>query len=192
MWLFSWSKYAVRAAVICWFVNLLLLPGLCGGGNQQTPEEQDAPTINRDVQPFQQAERRSRAAERYQHYCRKCHTFDGSGSHGRGVYPEIPDFRHVSWQRGKSDARLLSSILDGKNEGMPAFAGKLSKAEALALVTKVRAFAPAVRLTPSQEKDFEKEFAKLMQELKRLSKEVRQLAAPPHKVVDEVHERPQR
>jgi hypothetical protein len=33
MWLFSWSKYVVRAAVICAVLHLLLTPGLYRGGN---------------------------------------------------------------------------------------------------------------------------------------------------------------
>jgi uncharacterized membrane protein/mono/diheme cytochrome c family protein len=55
--------------------------------------------------------------------------------------PEITEFTKASWQARRSDAHLLASILDGKDE-MPGWHGRISKEQVRGLVAHVRAFAP--------------------------------------------------
>jgi uncharacterized membrane protein len=71
----------------------------------------------------------------------KCHGADGTGSPARDRLPEIPDFTKSSWQAGRSDAQLLASILDGKDE-MPSWRDKIGEEQARSLVAHVRAFTP--------------------------------------------------
>ena len=71
----------------------------------------------------------------------KCHGTDGTGNKARERLPEIPDFTNPSWQARRADSKLLSSVLDGKGDDMPAHRGKISKEQARGLVTYVRAFA---------------------------------------------------
>jgi len=71
----------------------------------------------------------------------KCHGSDGTGSPARDRLPEIPDFTKSSWQARRSDAQLLASILDGKDE-MPSWRDKISEEQARSLVAHIRAFAP--------------------------------------------------
>src|SRR5262249_26045223 len=52
----------------------------------------------------------------FQQRCVKCHGADGTGKPARGRLPEIPNFTEASWQARRSDAQLLASILDGKDE----------------------------------------------------------------------------
>jgi hypothetical protein len=115
---------------------------------------------------------------RYERYCQKCHDQDGSGRRGRALYPEIPDFRETSWQRRKTDAQLMASILHGKNEGMPGFANSFGRDEARFLVAKVRSFAPGVRRAPTEDRDFDDEFRRLLEEMNKLAREFRALASP--------------
>jgi uncharacterized membrane protein len=79
----------------------------------------------------------------FRKHCVKCHGADGTGKPGRRLFPEVPDFTKPSWQRRRSDAQLLASILDGKGEGMPPVRSKISAKQARDLVAHVRAFAPA-------------------------------------------------
>jgi mono/diheme cytochrome c family protein/uncharacterized membrane protein len=72
--------------------------------------------------------------------CLKCHGADGTGSPARGRLPKIPDFTKFSWQARRSDAQLLASILDGKDE-MPRWRDKVSEEQARGLMAHVRAFA---------------------------------------------------
>jgi mono/diheme cytochrome c family protein len=78
----------------------------------------------------------------YRRYCLRCHGADGKGDPEANAGGDLPDFSRRAWQERQTDAQLLASILDGKKEGMPAFRSKMSEAEAKALVTHVRAFAP--------------------------------------------------
>jgi mono/diheme cytochrome c family protein/uncharacterized membrane protein len=88
------------------------------------------------------AARKETAHELYRQHCAKCHGKDGTGSGARGAMPDLPDFTDGSWQKRRSEAQLLGSILDGKGADMPPFRQKISKEEARDLVGHVRAFAP--------------------------------------------------
>jgi uncharacterized membrane protein/mono/diheme cytochrome c family protein len=81
-------------------------------------------------------------AELFRKRCVKCHGEDGTGKKARDRLSEIPDFTNPSWQARRADSKLLSSILNGKGEDMPAQRGKISEEQARGLITYVRAFAP--------------------------------------------------
>ena len=127
------------------------------------------------------------AAKLYEHHCVKCHGADGTGKPARPIEPNIPDFRAGSWQAKRTDKQLLESILDGKGQTMPGFrTRKISEEQARALVTHVRAFAPATKKSNLQEANepdsdgFEQRFRCLQEEFETLQKQFRQLSqAPP-------------
>jgi uncharacterized membrane protein len=77
----------------------------------------------------------------YQRLCAKCHGSDGTGNRAREDQPEIPDFTDATWQARRTDAQLVASILDGKEE-MPDFSGRITQERVGDLVVHVRAFAP--------------------------------------------------
>jgi mono/diheme cytochrome c family protein/uncharacterized membrane protein len=83
----------------------------------------------------------SDARELFRKRCVKCHGEDGKGNRARDRLPEIPDFTRAAWQGRRSDAQLLASILEGKDQ-MPSWRGKVSQEEARGLVSYVRSFAP--------------------------------------------------
>jgi uncharacterized membrane protein/mono/diheme cytochrome c family protein len=76
----------------------------------------------------------------FSQHCQKCHGADGTGSVARHLQPEIPDFTSARWQRGRTHAELLASVLDGKGSDMPAFRPKISLENAHALVAEARRF----------------------------------------------------
>jgi mono/diheme cytochrome c family protein/uncharacterized membrane protein len=73
--------------------------------------------------------------------CAKCHGEDGTGKPKREEFEQIPNFTNPSWQKKRSDARLLASILDGKEPDMPSWRKKISEEQARGLVAYIRAFA---------------------------------------------------
>jgi mono/diheme cytochrome c family protein len=81
----------------------------------------------------------------YRQHCMKCHGADGTGKPARGLMAQIPNFADSSWQKKRSDAQLLASILEGKESDMPAWRSKISAEQARGLVAQVRAFAPSPR-----------------------------------------------
>src|SRR5262249_34383907 len=91
--------------------------------------------------------------ELFRQHCVKCHGADGTGRDTRRHQPKIPNFTNASWQAQRSDAQLLTSILNGKGKEMPPWQGKISEAQARSLVGSVRAFAPTTE-SPCQE-DYE-------------------------------------
>src|SRR5205823_8338036 len=66
--------------------------------------------------------------------CVKCHGKEGTGRPARDRLPEIPDFTKPSWQKRRSDAQLMASILDGKGTDMPPERGEVSEEQARGLV----------------------------------------------------------
>jgi mono/diheme cytochrome c family protein len=83
----------------------------------------------------------SAAAELFRRRCVKCHGADGTGDKARGRLPEIPNFTDASWRRGRTDAALVESVLDGKGAEMPPWRGEISEGQARGLVAYVRTFA---------------------------------------------------
>jgi mono/diheme cytochrome c family protein/uncharacterized membrane protein len=113
--------------------------------------------------------------------CAKCHGADGTGNAARDRLPEIPDFSKAPWHARRTDAQLLASILDGKDE-MPSWRGKISQEQARDLVAHVRAFAPT-SATPRADVP-----ADLHQDSRRLEEEVRELQARSRRLEEEVRE----
>jgi hypothetical protein len=119
-------------------------------------------------------------------YCTRCHEADGTGGAASSVEPDIPNFASADWQRRRSDAQLLASILDGKGAAMPAFRKKLGPEAARTLVSHVRKFAPAAPGAGNHElapDSFEQRFRRLQDELVELQRQFRELskAAPDRK-----------
>jgi mono/diheme cytochrome c family protein len=81
--------------------------------------------------------------DKFQKFCQKCHGANGKGTDARGELPTIPDFTSAAWQKERSDARLLVSVLEGKGTKMPAFNDRLTKDEAKDLIAIVRTFKPS-------------------------------------------------
>jgi mono/diheme cytochrome c family protein len=82
----------------------------------------------------------------FQQHCAKCHGADGTGSPARARLGKIPDFTEWSWQQHRSDARLRTSILDGKGKDMPAWRRKIDEDQARGLVEYIRALCPTATL----------------------------------------------
>jgi mono/diheme cytochrome c family protein len=91
------------------------------------------------------------AKQLFASYCTQCHGADGKGAPGRAgagtpaaiAMPEIPDFTNRPWQLSRSNVQLAVSILEGKNQHMPANRGMVNDELARELVAYVRTFAPA-------------------------------------------------
>jgi mono/diheme cytochrome c family protein len=80
----------------------------------------------------------------------ECHGAKGTGSTERRSQPEIPDFTDAHWQARRTDAQLMSSILDGKGPDMPPQRGEITEQEVRGLVAYVRPFARSGR-SPNRE-----------------------------------------
>jgi mono/diheme cytochrome c family protein len=126
--------------------------------------------------------RKSAAASHYRTYCARCHGEDYAGTTWRQGGGRIPDFTTGTWQKSRSDAQLLVSILEGKGTAMPAFADKLSEEQSRDLVLLIRranATQPAP-LAPAPT-NFARRYAALRQELEELRKQFRELDGAPRK-----------
>jgi mono/diheme cytochrome c family protein/uncharacterized membrane protein len=93
------------------------------------------------------------AREVFQKHCVKCHGEDGTGKPARAKMDEIPDFTDSSWQKKRSDAQLLKSILEGKEPDMPSWRGKIDEERARGLVAHVRTFARSQGKTEGSSRD---------------------------------------
>jgi len=106
------------------------------------PRRQDGSTAGR-IPP-------KSTAHLYRQHCQRCHGEDGKGDGNSEDGP--PNFTRREWQQRQSDAKLLSSILDGKGKQMPAFHKRLSEEQANDLLDYIRAFTPP-RQRASRRKD---------------------------------------
>src|SRR5262249_52981498 len=130
------------------FVNIMFMISL-GGQQPSAPtpihEQADSSKSLQRPAPRQAAPTASgtpAARELFPQLCVKCHGGDGTGREAHDGLPGIPDFPQAAWQARRSDAQLLASILEGKDE-MPSWRGKVSPEQARGLVAHVRTFAPA-------------------------------------------------
>jgi len=73
----------------------------------------------------------------YSQHCAKCHGSDGRANTLRGWLYFARNLSKAKWQDNNSDRDILDAIVEGPG-AMPAYAGKLSEAEQLALVRAVR------------------------------------------------------
>jgi mono/diheme cytochrome c family protein/uncharacterized membrane protein len=92
--------------------------------------------------------------------------------------PDIPDFTSASWQLHRSEAELLTSILDGKGDDMPSFRAKIKEKPARALAAYVRSFAPTKekpgrkkQQEPTSSNSLAEEFRRQQEELDKLKME---------------------
>ena len=77
-------------------------------------------------------------AQLYRQNCVQCHGADGKGvPEVRKTMPTLPDFTDSAWQCAQNSALLVMSVLDGKNNLMPAWWGKVSDKQAKELVDYV-------------------------------------------------------
>lgn len=75
------------------------------------------------------------------------------GCHGRGGGDLGPPLLDKTWRYGSSPAAVMSSILDGRPLGMPAFKTKLSGDDAAKLAAYVRSLAGLVRMDSQSPRD---------------------------------------
>jgi mono/diheme cytochrome c family protein len=121
---------------LCLFVGL----GMGARGAMPRPGQSDP-----DVTPAAAARDKQMAfaARYFRHHCATCHGEHFTGADARDLTPQIPDFTSGAWQKSRSDAQLLVSILEGKGKRMPPFHGRLDREKARALVAYVRQAAAA-------------------------------------------------
>jgi mono/diheme cytochrome c family protein len=119
------------------------------------------------------------ASRIFQRFCAMCHGPDGTGSGFRQSVPSIPDFTLPAWHEGRSDSRLVVSVLDGKGTKMPSFAGRLTREQARGLVSVVRSFAPLpARPVSADMEEFDARFRQLTDEFESLGRQIRSLSTP--------------
>jgi mono/diheme cytochrome c family protein len=128
----------------------------------------------------QKADKKLNPSALFKKHCQKCHGEDGKGDDSRDTFPEIPDFTDEKWQKGRSDAELVSSILDGKGTAMPQFANKVSKEEVKGLANFVRSFVSGeIKPMSAMGDDFDKRLQELFDQLKELRKQFQNLSKQP-------------
>jgi mono/diheme cytochrome c family protein len=114
----------------------------------------------------------------FQQSCTKCHGADGRGNALRVQFPRIPDFASSDWHKGRIDAQLTASILEGKGTAMPAFRGRLDEAQVRELVTFIRSFGPAQSRSISGTSDFYRRYLELRKEMDDLERQYRAMSRP--------------
>ena len=72
--------------------------------------------------------------------CAVCHGKDGRGTPNWRAKGQ-PDFTDAKWQKSRTDAQIAGITKEGKPKYMPAFKGKLSDEEIVAVVARIRGFA---------------------------------------------------
>ncbi len=83
-------------------------------------------------------------SELFKQYCAKCHGDDGKADTARGRHLKARNFTDAEWQAGVTDAELIKSVTEGKDDDMPPFGKKLTPEQIESLVKNdVRGFAPA-------------------------------------------------
>jgi mono/diheme cytochrome c family protein len=128
------------------------------------------------VPPDEWRDRARRGGVIFGQFCYVCHDHDGTGNVQRANFPPIPNFKDPDWQKTKTDAELVTSILEGKGTLMPANGDRITRDEAKDLVAYIRSFGPAP--PPAAEAPPDTEFWRRWQELRRQYDELeRQLQA---------------
>jgi len=81
-------------------------------------------------------------SELFKQYCAKCHGDDGKAKTIKGKFLKARNFTDAEWQADKTNADLIKSVTDGKDD-MPPFGKKLTAEQIDSLVKNdVRGFAP--------------------------------------------------
>ena len=73
----------------------------------------------------------------YTDRCARCHGSDGQGRTRLGETVEPPDLSDPAFQRGRSNARMIASVTNGRGQ-MPTFKKKLSRQDIAASIAYVR------------------------------------------------------
>ncbi|MCA1620955.1 MAG: cytochrome c [Acidobacteria bacterium] len=73
----------------------------------------------------------------YADRCTRCHGADGQGRTRMAETVEPPDLSDPAWQRGRSDARMIASVANGRGQ-MPAFKKRLTRQDIAASIAYVR------------------------------------------------------
>jgi mono/diheme cytochrome c family protein len=116
----------------------------------------------------------------FSQFCFVCHGADGTGRAVRSSMKDIPDFTNAEWQKGKKDAQLLVSILEGKGTLMPANNSRITRDQARDLVAFVRSFGPVRPVDKmTTDSDFEKAFRRLQQQYEQLEQALKKLDKKP-------------
>jgi mono/diheme cytochrome c family protein len=113
----------------------------------------------------------------YQQFCLVCHSPGGTGNLARANMPPIPDFTNRSWHKGRTDAELVASILNGKGTLMPPNSTRISREQARYLVAYIRSFA-GIRSEPAPvvtDAEFEKTLKQLQKQYDELEKRLKEL-----------------
>jgi cbb3-type cytochrome c oxidase subunit III len=76
----------------------------------------------------------------YSDRCVRCHGSDGQGRTRLGETVEPPDLSDPAFQRGRSNARMINSVVNGRGQ-MPAFKKKLSRQQIADSIAYVRTLA---------------------------------------------------
>lgn len=76
-------------------------------------------------------------AKIYAEKCAKCHKADGTGE-AKYQKQGIEDMSNATWQKNHTDAKIAAAINNGKGDFMPAWKGKLKRAEVTAVVKHIR------------------------------------------------------
>lgn len=83
----------------------------------------------------------SHPSELYKKNCAKCHGDKGNGDTMRGRHLKARNFTDAEWQADVTDAQLIKSVTDGKDD-MPPWGKKLTPEQIESLVKNdVRGFA---------------------------------------------------
>jgi len=81
------------------------------------------------------------SSELFKKYCAKCHGDDGRAQTMKGKNVKARNFTDAEWQADETDAELIESVTEGKDE-MPPFGKKLTPEQIESLVKNdVRRFA---------------------------------------------------
>jgi cbb3-type cytochrome c oxidase subunit III len=118
-----------RIKVVVFWVGVFVLLTSAAGAASGVPTAA-APQGGRAAQV-----ERGRAV--YTERCARCHGSDGQGHTRMGETVEPPDLSDPAWQRGRSNARMIASVTNGRGQ-MPAFKKKLSRQEIADSVAYVR------------------------------------------------------
>ena len=124
---------AAKRAVLCAFAILTLVYALVAAPKASPPAQTKSGARGTAAQKTPQA----RGREVYISNCARCHGGDGQGQTTLGRSVEAPDMTDARWHARRSARRMTQSVARGRGQ-MPAFAGKLTRAEIAAAVAYVR------------------------------------------------------
>ena len=116
----------------------------------------------------------------FRRLCQGCHGSQGRGEPLRGMLRNLPDFSAAGWKQRSKPGRIAATILEGRGTNMPAFRGRLNRAELDALITYITQLGPdGAPRDPAPVDAFERRLAELRSEFDALRRAYRELAPLP-------------